>query len=393
MAVPKAAIDYYNRLDRLGVRAKRSAYRAWRSVDRDNIRDSWLEASRSLTVSVTAGQVEAATLGASYGAQTLAAQGFYTPPDEWVNPRAFGGFSPNGVPAREALQAPASRALHDLGRGRTIDQAMRSGQLLVGALVATMVTEAGRSAAGVDTFARPRVGYVRMVNPGACDRCIILAGKVYSNNEGFLRHPNCYCIHVQTNTKAAEDEGLIADPYEYFKSLSEEEQDERFTKAGAQAIRDGADIFQVVNARRGMSYPGMSVDGSFRGQRATGITTAGSTHRAHTGGIRNRLTPDAIYQQGLPRDRTLQLLREQGYLLPQGQDAAGVIRGAGIGAGKPGDLTAAQKRVQRATLQWEAVKQGRNPYDGRKPLTPQVAADVEDNYRRWVATAGQIYTR
>ena len=391
MAVPKAAIDYYNRLDRLGARAKRAAYRAWQSVDRDHIRDSWLESSRSLSVSVTAGQVEAATLGASYGAQTIAAQGFYTPPDGWVNPRGFGGVSPNGVPAQQALQAPASRALHELGRGRTVDQAMRAGQVLVGALVTTMVTEAGRSAAGVDTFARPRVGYVRMVNPGACDRCIILAGKVYSNNEGFLRHPNCYCIHVQTNTKAAEDEGLIADPYEYFNSLSEEEQDARFTQAGAQAIRDGADMFQVVNSRRGMSYPGVSADGSFRGQRGTGITTAGSTRRAHTGGIENRLTPDAIYRQGLPREETLELLRRQGYLLPQRQDAAGVIRGPA--PGHAGAMTASQKRVQTATLQWEAVQQGRNPYDSRKPLTPQVAADVEDNYRRWVATGGQIYTR
>src|SRR5699024_7380691 len=115
-------------------------------------------------------------------------------------------------------------------------------------------------AAGVDTYVRRGVGYVRMVNPGACDRCIILAGKYYANNEGFLRHPNCYCFHVQTNPKAAEAEGLITDPYDYFSSMSEEEQNKRFTKAGAQAIRDGADINQVVNAREGMSYAGVSRD-------------------------------------------------------------------------------------------------------------------------------------
>lgn len=393
VTVPKAAIQFYNRLDRLGARAQRAALRSWRAVDRENIRDSWQLEARRLAVSVTAGQVEAATLGASYGAQTIAAQGFYTAPDGWVNPQAFGGMSPNGFPAQKALQAPASRVLHEIGRGQTVDQAMRSGQKLVAALAATMVIESGRSAAGVDTFVRPRVGYVRMTNPGACDRCIILAGKVYRNNEGFLRHPNCACIHVATSTKAAEDEGLVADPYEYFYSLSEEDQDARFTRAGAQAIRDGADIFQVVNSRRGMSYAGVSSDGSVRGQRATGTTFSGSSRRAHTGGIQQRMTPDAIYRQGLPRDQTLDLLRAQGYLLEQGQDSAGVIRGAAAGIGQAGGLTAAQERVQRATLQWEAVLEGRNPFSKSQPLTPKIAADIEDNYRRWVATGGEVFTR
>lgn len=305
MTVPRAAVDYYNRLDRLGAKANRAAQRAWRSVDRDNIRDSWVVVSRNLSVSVAAGQVEAATLGASYGAQTLAAQGLYTPPDSWVNPTAFSGMSPNGFPVQDALHSPAPRALRQISQGQDLDQVMRSSQLMVGKIAQTMVTESGRSAAGVDTFARPRVGYTRMVNPGACERCVLLAGKFYANNEGFLRHPNCYCIHVMTSVQAAEDEGLISDPYDYFNSLSEEEQDATFTKAGAEAIRDGADIYQVVNSRRGMSYAGVSADGSRRGQRAADTTFAGSTRRAHTGGIRNRFTPDAIYRQGLPREQTL----------------------------------------------------------------------------------------
>ena len=55
-------------------------------------------------------------------------------------------------------------------------------------------------------------------------------------------------------------------------------------------------------------------------------------------------------------------------------------------------MTAAQKRVQTATLQWEAVQQGRNPF-GRGPLTPDIAAQVEDNYSRWITSGGQVYTR
>src|SRR5699024_3123647 len=98
-------------------------------------------------------------------------------------------------------------------------------------------------------------GYVRMINPPSCDRCAILAGKRYLWNEGFLRHPNCDCIHIPASENVAGD--FRTDPYEYFKSLSESEQDRIFGKANAEAIRDGADIFQVTNTRmRGMSVVG-----------------------------------------------------------------------------------------------------------------------------------------
>lgn len=392
MAVPSAAVDYYNEVDRLGARANQVSQDAWKSVDPKNIRESWQRVAAQLSVSVSAAQVTAAVAGSSYGARTLASQGLYTPPSGWVNPRAFGGYSSSGVALEQALQGAAPRTLRQIANGADVGAAMASGQKLAGHIAQTQVVDAGRSAAGVDTFARQGVGYVRMADPGACDRCIILAGKVFSNNEGFLRHPNCSCIHVQTSTQAANDEGLVSDPYEHFSSLSEDEQNAAFTKSGAQAIRDGSDIFQVTNSRTGLSYPGTSLDGTRRGQRASLTTTAGSTRRAHTGGIKNRLTPDAIYQQGLPRDQTLQLLREQGYLLPQGQVSGGAIL-PGRDAGRAGAMAAAQQRVQRATLQWEAVQQGRNPFSGSQPLTPNIAANVEENYRRWVATGGQVFTQ
>ncbi len=392
MGVPKAAVDFYNRVDRLGARANKAGQDAWKQVDSKNIRESWRYIAGLLAISLAAAQEEAAWLGASYGAQTLAAQGLYSPPDGWVDPKAFGGYSTNGVPLEQSLYAAAPSALRRIANGASVPSALRSGQVLAGQISQSMVVESGRQAAGVDTYVRQRVGYIRMVNPGACDRCIILAGKYYRNNEGFLRHPRCQCIHVQTNVQAAQEEGLIADPYEYFNSLSEEAQDKAFTKAGAQAIRDGADINQVVNSRRGMSYAGESRDGTRRGQKAKGTTFSGSSRRAHTGGIKNRLTPDAIYRQGLPREQTLQLLREQGYILPAGQVPGGAIVGPDKFAGRAGRATAAQQRVQTAQLQWEAVQQGRNPF-GTGPLTPKVAAQVEDNYRRWITSGGQIYTQ
>ncbi|WP_419404267.1 hypothetical protein, partial [Micrococcus sp. F3Y] len=58
------------------------------------------------------------------------------------------------------------------------------------ALVKTTVTDAARVAAGADMAARPRVqGYVRMLNPPSCPRCVVLAGRFYRWNAGFRRHP------------------------------------------------------------------------------------------------------------------------------------------------------------------------------------------------------------
>jgi hypothetical protein len=152
-----------------------------------------------------------------------------------------------------------------------------------------------------------------------------------------------------------------------------------FTKAGAQAIRDGGDIFQVVNSRRGMS--------------ANGTTTlAGTTRRAVWGGMNRgkvRLTPEGIYQMGLSRAETLSMLKRYGYILPGGQDPAGVLGGS-VRVNYANTMTEAQKRVQAARLNWEAVQQGRHPQSGRT-LTPAEAARYEDAYRKTLARGGEIY--
>ncbi|MGJ9405269.1 hypothetical protein ACHABQ_02955 [Nesterenkonia aurantiaca] len=408
--IPKPAVDHYRTVQREQARAALEARRVWRAVDPAYISESLTEALPALESAVSGGQLRAATSGSAYAADTLAAQGLYTKPDAFVNPAALAGTSSRGAPLSSSLYSPAPYVKGLIADGMPTTAAMSSGRKLLEKAASTQVTDAGRTASSMDTFARQGVVWTRMIGPTACPRCIILAGRIYRNNEGFLRHPGCACIHVSTSVEAAQAEGLITDPYEAFESMSEADQDARFTKAGAQAIRDGGDISQVVNARRGLSYAGTSSDGSRRGQRVTGsFTREGTTRRGYFGrtsgsdfekvaGSRyqrsttRRLTPDAIYQQNLPREDTLQLLRDNGYLLRQGQVPEGAIRGLGAAFTDPNALTAAQRRVQTASLDWEAVQEGRNPY-GKGPLTPQASATAEKNYRRWLLSGGQIYTR
>jgi hypothetical protein len=98
-----------------------------------------------------------------------------------------------------------------------------------------------------------------------------------------------------------------------------------FTAAGAQAIRDGADVAQVVNARRGMTVAA--------GRR---VTTQGTTRRALFGGY--EIDPDtgrlrrrrAAELQRVPGQRTrsvtaVRLMPEQIYA-EAGGDRAEAIR-------------------------------------------------------------------
>ena len=188
-------------------------------------------------------------------------------------------------------------------------------------MVITQVEDAGRGAATISIAARPKIGWVRMVNPGACSRCVVQAGRWFRYNQGFERHPRCRCTHVPAPENAPGDIGT--DPKAYFDSLSTEEQDRVFTKAGAEAIRMGADMGQVINARRGMSTAQgelITREGTTRRGRAYQSMTTNrradirlpGERYSRTGEI--RLMPETILAQARNRREAQELLRYFGYL-------------------------------------------------------------------------------
>lgn len=144
-----------------------------------------------------------------------------------------------------------------------------------------------------------------MLNPPSCSRCTVLAGRFYMWNEGFARHPNCDCLHIPSSESVSGD--LVVSPDAYFESLTPRQQDKVFTKAGAQAIRDGADISKVVNARRGMQKA--QVFG-----RDTLVTTEGTARRRNAGRAPIRLMPESIYDQAKDRPDAIRLLKLHGFI-------------------------------------------------------------------------------
>lgn len=422
------------RLQALAVAAGRAA---WRRVGVADIGASWQEAVASLLPVVEKLQLRAAVEGSGYVVDALAEQGSYSPPAAFVDPKSLVGTAPDGRTLEGLLYSPAANVKAWIGAGFPPSQALVMGQRNLDMKLSTAISETGGVASGMDIASRPRMGYVRMLSTPSCPKCVILAGKWYRWNTGFLRHPRCDCRHIPAEENKSGY--LTTDPYEYFKSLSPEEQKKAFTEAGAKAINDGADISQVVNARRGMKYAGVSADGTRRGQSVTGaFTTEGTTKRGNfranaPGGARTsgrRLTPEAIYQlNGNNREAALRDLEKYGYVLAGGQNPLGSIVGQreGYGAlGHGGSYPAARQRLEdaitkgrdpsvRATMteaerrlfdskaRWELVQQGINPFAApsmtgkakvmNRPLTPAIAAQVEKDYRRWLATGGQIFTQ
>lgn len=386
----------------------------WAGVDRDNISGSWAERLPDAVATMTAGQEILASDSAGYVNSTMIAQSI-TPEGPMLIPSAFAGVAASGMELTALLSFPAFTALQGLRGGATIERSMGAGlnQLLL--MGQTESADSHRVADGVTIASRKvSMGYVRMVEPGACSRCIILAGMFYRWNDGFNRHPGCNCRHIPASENVADN--LTTDPYKLFYSLSEEEQNKRFSKAGAQTIRDGGDIYQAVNYRRGMNVAGMK-------------TTEGTTSRGNFG-KKIRLTPEAIYElNGTNRAAAIVDLQKYGYILPGGQVSGGLIRGRVEGYGQLGHggtypaararienarefgrvegdrwtMTAAERRLHDATNRWELVQQGINPYGNptmtpraaysAPPLTPAIAQQIENDYRRWLATKGQIFAK
>jgi hypothetical protein len=235
---------------------------------------------------IVAYQLLAAQQGAAAVPAVLAQQGIPTAASATVAAQALAGLTSAGYPLStmfDTITSPAQLAM----------------------LVASAVQDAGRNGASLQMAVTPSVtGYVRMLNPPSCSRCVVLAGKFYRWNEGFERHPMCDCRHIPSTENLAGD--LTTDPQAYFESLTPAEQDDTFGVAGAQAIRDGADMGRVVNARR---------NGGVRKAQILGreaFTTSVGTGRARRGA---RLMPESIYAiAGDDRAEAIRLLRLHGFI-------------------------------------------------------------------------------
>lgn len=298
----------YLQRQRLAQRTVRQVRREWARLDpahaRRNLALMWRADGVAAAVYglISAAQYEAASTADASTGQLLAAQGIDPAAAGAVVPGAFSGVASDGRDLSTLLDQAVVHSLRALQVLNQPDAALQVGGQFLELVAGTQVADAGRVADGVTIAARREVaGWVRMLSPPSCSRCVVLAGKFYRWNAGFERHPRCDCLHIPASEDAAGE--LTTDPKAYFNSLSTAEQDKTFGKAGAQAIRDGADISQVVNVRTGMQTASV-------GGREVLITTTGTTKRGYFAYVQRAM--DA--QRGQDTQYTAQRVGRRGYV-------------------------------------------------------------------------------
>ncbi|MFG3228120.1 hypothetical protein ACGF07_25510 [Kitasatospora sp. NPDC048194] len=316
------AIAHYRRQRRITLAALRAATREWRQLPQDAITEAWMSATGDRVFAIiAAAQLAAATGSTSYVSAAVTAQGADGQAPEFrVDPAAFTRVAADGRPLESLLYQPIIRTKQAIGGGAASGDALDQGLSELLRIVGTEVPDAGRQAVGAGITAdRRTTGYVRVLSPPSCARCVVLAGKEYGWNSGFQRHPHCDCVHLPITRYRRGVHTM--DPEGYFRSLSRAEQDRVFTIAGARAIRDGADIGQIVNARRGLYTIASGTHGGRLLATREGMTKRGLAARrlkslveAGRAPARARLMPEAIYKLASDRNEAIRLLHRYGFL-------------------------------------------------------------------------------
>lgn len=303
----------------------------WRELDRRDLSGSWESlVGPEIVRAVALGQAAAASGSDEYVSAVAVAEGDIPDVSGRVRVAAFTGRAADGRPLDSLLYLPVITTKESMAAGLDETESMMRGLNQLLRMAASEVADAGRGATGVAiTASRTINGYVRVVNPPACARCIILAGKEFGWNAGFQRHPKCDCVHLPAKLiKKSSYRTRAYDPKAYFQGLSRADQDRIFTISGARAIRDGASMSSVVNARRGMytadayrrtlaaTREGTTRRGAFyRAERAAAIARRRVPASGRGFQLRTpRLLPEEIYRLAGSRDEAIAMLRRFGYL-------------------------------------------------------------------------------
>jgi hypothetical protein len=310
--LPQPTAEHYRQQQVLTVATIAASRRIWSQAR--NYDTSWPVIGARLAVVLAAAQLAAARSASEYVPAVLESLDVATAPVAAVAASAFVGVASDGRPLDTLLYGAVTTAKRAVSRGAPVTAAHAAGGRWLDMVLQTQVADAERAATGVEIAARPGVGWVRMVNVPSCARCVVLSGRFYRWNRGFARHPGCDCRHIPATEAIADDVRL--DPRKMIAAGNVT----GLSRADRRAIvEDGADVFQVVNARRGMETA------SVYGRRLK-VTPEGVTHRgiagrrlAEQGGTYQRtprLRPEAIYQlAGDNRTEAIRLLRRFGYLI------------------------------------------------------------------------------
>ena len=312
--LPQAATEFYGLQQRVNDAASQEVARIWRRMG-DDLDASWKRlAAPTLNVLVEA-QRQVAVAALDYVPTVLAETDTPDRPQGRVRLDSFVGMASDRRPLETLSYGGVVKAKQSVANGSDVSAGLDAGADWMDLMVKLQVADAARQVVGVMTAARPNLsGTVRVLNPPSCQRCAILAGRVYRWSTGFERHPRCDCVNLPVRQAAwAQAEGFLTDPMDAYRRGEIRD----LTKAQRAAIDEGADISRVVNVKRGMSTTYVPAKAGLvkPGQPDILGFLATLPRAVGTRESRRALTPEAIYRQANgDRARAIELLRENAYI-------------------------------------------------------------------------------
>jgi hypothetical protein len=346
-AVDRVASAYQAKQIALAGRAANVVVGLWRGVNPASMSASWGGVSVAAFTTVQRAQFVMAANADPYIESVAGAFGGVSLTDAPLTAGAFAGVASDGRSLAGLLLTGPVTAKQAIAAGFSEGDAMDAGAAALRTAVETQVAEAGSMANMVSMFMRDTVPpswaniqsdngrtmirgddgsvkpyfrpakYVRMCQGGACSRCVVLAGSVYYNDTAFARHPRCHCVNIPVDEDVA---GYKAtNPKEWFDSLSDEARVKTFGKAGADAIEAGADMSQVVNARRGMYVTKGGLEATTEGTTKRGlfgVSNGNYSASALSRGVTlKRMMPEEIFRLANGnREEAIRLLRQYSYI-------------------------------------------------------------------------------
>ena len=300
--VVQAARNHRREMNATAAAVSSAVLTAWDDIDADRAERGWIrQIARRVKALVEAGQLLAARRAVTYVQRTVRMRADPPRVEAIVVPDSLVGVASDGRQLESLLMQPARTVERARQDGRRRREALDEGRVQLDMIVRTQVADASRVASGLEVTSTPTMGYIRIASPTACSRCIILSGRWYRWSEGFLRHPRCQCTHAPSARDDADN--LVDSPMELFEGMTPEQQDRTFGRAGAQAIRDGSDIYRVVNARLGLYTADVG------GRQVLATRSARKQVKRKI-----RIMPEEIYRVARDREDALRLLRVNGFI-------------------------------------------------------------------------------
>lgn len=290
----------------------------WAAMGGTGFDTAWQLVGPAIVAAVLASQREATNRATAYIPAILAETGQEAAVEatDTPLPEALIGLTGAGLLVQDALSTVTIRAKQAITGGATTAQAMGIAQTWLQGATRTIVADAARSSESLNSYVRPVTGFVRVVNGNACGRCVILAGRWYRINADFPRHDNCRCYQIPAAENMAGH--WQTDPQAYFDSLNDEQRIKLMgSKANAQAVVDGANMGQIINAyRTGITF---AQGGRFTSEGTTKRGLAGQQQAGlrRNGPSQQRLMPQSIARIAKDADDRMRLLRLYGWVVDQ----------------------------------------------------------------------------